>query len=118
MMPLFAVLSKGASGAGAKMMRNVACEPVARLGVEPLVRPPTIVTDRFFERRLDVDEGEVIEHVPNQHSAKLPHRDAPREKLVFGPQRGAVHVEQRAVEIEKGGGLGTGVLRHRWRRKL
>ena len=103
-MPSFSVLAKRSAGARAKMMCHVTCEPVARLYVEAFVRPPAIVTHCFFERRLDVDERQVIEHVPNQDPTKLPNRDTPPTKLVLGPQCRTVHVEQCAVEVEEGGG--------------
>jgi hypothetical protein len=62
------------------------------------------VTHRFSKGRLDVDERQMIEQVPNDDPAELPNGDAPTAKLVFGPQGRAVHIEQRAVEVEEGGG--------------
>ena len=46
----------------------------------------------------------MVEDVPDHDSAKLPKRDAPAAKLMLRPQGRAVHVEQRAVEVEEGGG--------------
>ena len=114
-MPLISVLTKSAAGTRTKMMRDVASKPVARLCVETLVGPSAIVTHRCFEGRLDVDEREVIENVPDEHPTKLAKRDAPVAKLVLGPQSRAVHVEQRAVEVEKGGGSWVQVASHEMR---
>ena len=106
------MLLKRAASAGTKMMCDVLGKPVARLLLETLIGPPTIVPHRFLERCLDVDERQMIEQIPNNDAAKLPNRDAPATKLVLGPQRGAVHVEQRTIEVEEGGGAAVQVFHH------
>ena len=102
-MSIVAVFAKRPPSTGAKMVRNVARKPPARLVFEVFVVPAAIVAERLFVGRFDVDQRQVIQSIPNEHATELAQRDAALPKLVLGPERRAVHVEQRAVEIEEGG---------------
>jgi hypothetical protein len=104
LVPAFAMLVKRGASAGTKMVGYVPGKPVARLLLEILIGAPLIVTHGFLKRGLDINERQMVEDVPDDDPAKLPQRDAPTAKLVLGPQRRAVHIEQRAVEVEEGGG--------------
>jgi len=112
LMTAFAMLLKRREGARTNMMCNVPSKPVARLLFEIFIVPPPVVTHRFLKRGLDVDERQMIEQVPNDDPAKLPNGDAPTAKLVLRPQRRAVHIEQRPVEVEEGGGSQVQVVHH------
>ena len=103
-MPAFAVLLQSTTRAGSQVVSDIAGKPIARLRVEVVIAPAPVVTHRFPEGALDVDERKMVQHVPDENPTELPHGNAPAEKLMLGPERRAVHVEQRAVEIEEGGG--------------
>ena len=106
-MTLLAVVAEGALRTGPKMVRYVTGEPSIRLLLKLFVAAPTIVPEGFGVGRLDVDQGQVIEGVPDHDPAELPNRDTALPELMTRPERGAVHIEQRAIEIEEGGGSGV-----------
>ena len=83
------------------MVSDISREPATCLLFEILVQPTAVVTDSLSKCSLDVDQRQMVEHIPNDDPAELPDGDAPAPKLVLRPQSRAVHVEQRTVEIEK-----------------
>ncbi len=100
-MSSIAVFPKRRTRTRTNPVRHLPRKPSARLFIEITIEPPSIVRDGLPKRGLDVDQGKMIERVPNDHASKLTRRDVASEELVLGPQARAVHLQQRSIEIEE-----------------